>query len=250
MTEDSNPEQAQKRLRTRQILSSLADKMASNAVKEPADPSSDSPSNMDARFLGRLASISPTPAGGSAAAYAGAMAAALITMVARITTGSPKYTAVHDRMLEICQRSESLQCEFTLAVDQDDFAYQQYRTARHLPAVTPQEILQKDAGLQKARKETIRLPLELAWKCLDLLKLALACVEQGSYSTICDSRTASLLAETVLRACSNNILFNLKESPEEAYNASIRESFAELNRQGDILLGQVQEQFYLRTEIS
>jgi formiminotetrahydrofolate cyclodeaminase len=103
---------------------------------------------------------------------------------------------------------------------------------------------------QKARKETIRLPLEIAWKCLDLLKLALACVELGSYSTICDSRTASLLAEAGLRACSNNILFNLKESPEEAYNASIRESWSELNRQGDILLGKIQEQFYLRTKIT
>jgi glutamate formiminotransferase/formiminotetrahydrofolate cyclodeaminase len=45
-------------------------------------------------FLDRLADGTPTPGGGSAAAYAGAMAAALVGMVARLTEGrrsSPRW---------------------------------------------------------------------------------------------------------------------------------------------------------------
>src|SRR5690606_36547164 len=127
--------------------------------------------------------------------------------------------------------------------------YQHYMSARRVAAVTPQEINQKNARLQMAREETIRLPLQVAWKCLDVLKLALDCVEFGSHSTICDSRAASLIAEAALHTCSNNILFNLKQSPQEAYNAGIRESLADLNHEVDMLLGQVQEQFYLRAKI-
>ncbi|HEU4797934.1 MAG TPA: cyclodeaminase/cyclohydrolase family protein, partial [bacterium] len=38
-------------------------------------------------FLERLASSDPTPGGGSAAAFAGAIAAALVAMVARLSQG-------------------------------------------------------------------------------------------------------------------------------------------------------------------
>ncbi len=49
-------------------------------------------------FLNELADGTPTPGGGSAAAYSAAMGAALVGMVARLTIGKKKYAAVEDRM--------------------------------------------------------------------------------------------------------------------------------------------------------
>ena len=62
-------------------------------------PASKSP--VTSHFLDALASEKPTPGGGSASAYTGAMAAALVAMVARVTLGKKKYSAVE----ATCRRS-------------------------------------------------------------------------------------------------------------------------------------------------
>ena len=49
-------------------------------------------------FLDDLAAATPTPGGGSAAAYSGAMAAGLVAMVARLTVGKKKYADVEEQM--------------------------------------------------------------------------------------------------------------------------------------------------------
>ncbi len=59
-------------------------------------------------FLAELASGDPTPGGGSAAAYAGAMAASLVAMVARVTLGKKKYATVEDEMKGILEMAEAL----------------------------------------------------------------------------------------------------------------------------------------------
>src|SRR3989442_5804301 len=53
-----------------------------------------------AEFLEDTASANPTPGGGSVSALAGALAAALATMVARLTIGKPKYAEHEARMRE------------------------------------------------------------------------------------------------------------------------------------------------------
>ena len=51
-------------------------------------------------FLDQLASADPTPGGGSAAAHTGAAAAALITMVGRVTVGKKKYCKWNRKCLQ------------------------------------------------------------------------------------------------------------------------------------------------------
>ncbi|MBU2611342.1 MAG: glutamate formimidoyltransferase, partial [Chloroflexi bacterium] len=70
-------------------------------------------------FLDDLAAATPAPGGGSAAAYAGALAAALVAMVARLTIGKKKYASVEAQMTEILNQAEKLRAELSVAVDED-----------------------------------------------------------------------------------------------------------------------------------
>ena len=64
-------------------------------------------------FLDALAAATPTPGGGSAAAQAGAMGAALVAMVARLTIGRKKYAEVEAQMNEILNQAERLRRELS-----------------------------------------------------------------------------------------------------------------------------------------
>ena len=59
-------------------------------------------------FLDELSSSSATPGGGSAAALMGSMGAALVSMVANLTTGKKKYEAVEKEVVSILEQSEKL----------------------------------------------------------------------------------------------------------------------------------------------
>src|SRR5688572_14441618 len=67
-------------------------------------PAGEGPASHDVRpltveeFSARLASDSPTPGGGTGAAVAGALGAALVRMLCVLTLGKPKY-AVHERLM-------------------------------------------------------------------------------------------------------------------------------------------------------
>ncbi len=87
-------------------------------------------------FLDDLAAATPTPGGGSAAAHAGAMGAALVAMVARLTIGKKKYAAVEAQMKEILNQAERLRCELTAAVDEDSAAFEGVMAAFKLPKDT------------------------------------------------------------------------------------------------------------------
>ena len=52
----------------------------------------------DTSFIDELASAAPTPGGGGASAYAGALAAALASMVGNLTVGKKTYADVEDMM--------------------------------------------------------------------------------------------------------------------------------------------------------
>src|SRR5690606_30526037 len=69
-------------------------------------------------FLDAVASAEPAPGGGSAAAHAGALAAGLVAMVARLTLGKKKYADVQDAMTALLSEAEALRKQFSLAVEQ------------------------------------------------------------------------------------------------------------------------------------
>ncbi|MDP8924785.1 MAG: cyclodeaminase/cyclohydrolase family protein, partial [Chloroflexota bacterium] len=58
-------------------------------------------------YLDRLASGDPTPGGGSAAALAGALAAALVSMVCNLTTGRDKFADVEEEVVAIRAEAEA-----------------------------------------------------------------------------------------------------------------------------------------------
>ncbi|MEP6732635.1 MAG: glutamate formimidoyltransferase, partial [bacterium] len=87
-------------------------------------------------FVGSVASPSPTPGGGSVAAHAGALGAALAQMVAGLTMGKKKYASVDAEMREIAVRAAAVGNALSTLVARDASAYAVVAAAYKLPAET------------------------------------------------------------------------------------------------------------------
>ncbi len=254
MADQFESELSQKRSLTGKVIADLLEKLDKAAVMEqdptiPPDHADEDQSPVDSLFLEQLASPDPTPAGGAAAAYAGACAASLIMMAARITANNPKYISEKSRMLEIINQAGILRLELYRALQEDSNAYNNFLAVYNLSVDNDDEKVYHAAELEKARAETIHIPLQVAQKCMELINLAMICIQEGSFSTTSDSNTADLLAESALRASLNNALFNLRGSTDEKFTAHVQESISRLIDQMSIKRELIQEVFYNRTGI-
>src|SRR6266850_1285914 len=101
-------------------------------------------------FTDQLASDAPVPGGGSAAAYAGAVGAALAAMVARIASKKADDEAVRDYIVEV----DNLRADFLRLVDDDSAAYARERGLPKAPAAAVSDIgvgaLMAEAALRGA----------------------------------------------------------------------------------------------------
>ncbi|MBR0094824.1 MAG: cyclodeaminase/cyclohydrolase family protein, partial [Synergistaceae bacterium] len=97
------------------------------------------------RFSELLAEKLPTPGGGGAAAYVGALSAALCSMVGNFTLGKKKYAEFEEDVKEILLKAERLRLRLLSLVDEDAQAFSPLAEAYALPKDAPRrdEILEK-----------------------------------------------------------------------------------------------------------
>jgi glutamate formiminotransferase/formiminotetrahydrofolate cyclodeaminase len=160
-------------------------------------------------FLEELASAAATPGGGAAAAYAAGMAAALVSMVARLTIGRIKYAAVEAQMNEILKQSERLRQELTGAVNEDSAAFEAVMAAFKLPKDTSEQQTLRAATIEAATLGAAGVPLTVAQKAVSVMALAERCVSLGNLHAISDGASATSLARAALASAGYNIRVNV-----------------------------------------
>ncbi len=192
-------------------------------------------------FLEQLASSSPAPGGGSAAAHTGAVAAALVAMVGRLTAGREKYADVENRMLEIISQAERLRSWMQEAVQLDEDAFTSMMAARKLPKNTPDEQAARTDALRMANAEAAAVPLKVAQRSLDVLGLALEVAEKGNVNAITDAASAALMSRAALKGAGLNVKINAASAQDLAAGEAWKRQLAEYENQAEALYQQVCE---------
>ena len=85
---------------------------------------------VDVGFLSDLASKAPTPGGGGASAYCGALAAALSEMVGNLTVGKKKYADVDTDVVAHLAALEEARTRLVQLVDEDAEAFKPLAAAQ------------------------------------------------------------------------------------------------------------------------
>ena len=176
----------------------------------------------------RLASRDPVPGGGSAAAVAGAIGAALVGMVVELTVGRPD-AADHEALLDdVRAAAQRLRAELLDLAETDSEAYDAVVRARRLPRETEPEVEARTNAMTEATREATRIPLATAEAAAAVLELADQIAPIGNRNAISDVGVGAMLAAAAVRGAALNVRINvpyLAEGDPLAADAS-----AELDR--------------------
>ncbi|MHB9032426.1 MAG: cyclodeaminase/cyclohydrolase family protein [Anaerolineae bacterium] len=173
-------------------------------------------------FLDALASAEPVPGGGSTAALAGSLAAALVSMVCNLTLGKEDYASAQEQMETIRHQAEALRYELARLVDADMAVYGTVMAAYKLPRKGDEQKKVRQAAIQAALVEAAEVPLQIADRCAKVLKLALPAAEIGNRWAISDAAAGALLAEASLRAALLNVYVNIASITDQAVVTSLK----------------------------
>src|SRR5439155_5915278 len=179
------------------------------------------------RWLDELASGAPVPGGGSAAALAGALAGALVAMVARLTIGRKAYASVQQRVAEILAEADALRAQLRRLVDDDAAAYAKVSAAYRLPKDDPRRTRAADEALVGAAQT----PLAMARGAMRLLALAKEIGTIGNRNARSDALVAETLARAALAGAVENVRVNVASLSEPGLGKSLREEAEALVRQ-------------------
>jgi len=172
-------------------------------------------------FVGSVASPSPTPGGGSVAAHAGALAAALAQMVAGLTVGKKRYAAADAEMRELAVRAAGLGNQLAALVTRDASAYAIVAAAYKLPAEGEDQQREKTSRIDDALLHAAEVPLETARACAEVAELALAVAERGNTNAASDAGVAALLAEAGCVGASYNVRINVGSLSDKSRGADL-----------------------------
>lgn len=168
-----------------------------------------------------LAAATPTPGGGSASAYAGAMAAGLVGMVAHLTVGKKKYAGVEARMWEIISASDTLKKALKQAVKEDAAAFDRLMAAFKLPKETAEQVAAREEAVTQATLGAAEVPLVVCVNALEVMQLAAEAASSGNLNAISDAGSAFALARAAFNGAAMNVQINLNGIPDCGRKSSL-----------------------------
>lgn len=166
-------------------------------------------------FQAALASSSPTPGGGTAAAVALGQSAALTLMVCDLTLGKDKWQDgwdVANRAVSIAVKTMNRAGELA---DEDSAAFDAVMDAFKLPKESDDDKEIRRHVIRSATLKAAEVPYETAELGLGLLEILPELAEKGNSNAASDVGVAGLLASAACKGALFNVDINLDSIPAE-----------------------------------
>ncbi len=159
-------------------------------------------------FADETASESPAPGGGSISAYMGALAAALGTMVANLSSHKAGWDERWKEFSDHADKGRELQDRLIQLVDEDTAAFNRIMAALGMPKSSEEEKAARRAALQEATLYATQVPLQTmkaAYATFDLLE---AMARHGNPASVSDAGVGALAAEAGVQGAGLNVRIN------------------------------------------
>jgi glutamate formiminotransferase/formiminotetrahydrofolate cyclodeaminase len=179
-------------------------------------------------FVHETASDSPAPGGGSVAAYAGAMGAALGSMVANLTSHKRGWDDRWEEFSEWAEKGKVIYDELLKLVDKDTDAFNQIMEAFKLSKETPVEVATRKSAIQAATRNAIEIPFRVMQLSYDSMEVIEAMAEIGNPNSVTDAGVGALCAATAVSGAYLNVLVNAASYQDKEGIKQLLDQAAEL----------------------
>ena len=181
-----------------------------------------------AEFVARLASPEPVPGGGSAAAVAASLGAALVAMVASLSLGREKYAQHALNLEDGVGTGHRLASRFLELAEEDALAYARFSAAMKLPRETDALREVRARQIADAARRAAEVPLDTLRACLQMVAAAERLAGRSNVNAASDLAVAALLADAAAHAAGANVLVNLPMIDDLEWTANAARTVIEL----------------------
>ena len=181
-------------------------------------------------FAKVTASDAPAPGGGSVAAAAGSLAAALAEMVANLTIGKEKYAEAENEMRELAEKGQAIREKLIADIQRDSSSFNLYMAALRMPKDTEEEKAARREAMQRGLKEAAVVPLSVAETAAEIFPLAEAAVARGNANAVTDGLVSAMMARTAVLSALLNVKINLNSIKDESFRAGMEKQVKGLEK--------------------
>ena len=182
-------------------------------------------------FAKQTASNSPVPGGGSIAALAGALSAALAQMVAELTVNKKGYEDAEEKMKELASKAEVIREKLLDDIKRDSESFNKYMEALKLPKETDEEKKLRSNMMQEGLKEAAIVPFEVASLAYEIMPLADEGVVSGNKNAVTDGLVSAMMARTAVLSALLNTRINLGSIKDQEFVKEYSEKVEKLEKQ-------------------
>ena len=192
-------------------------------------------------FQAALASSSPTPGGGTAAAISLGQASALTIMVCDLTIGKDKWSEGWPIAEKAMLLAVKIMTRAGELADEDSDAFDDVMQSFRLPKDTEEEKMSRKQAIRKATLVATEKPFETAKLALDLLEVLPELAAKGNGNAVSDVGVAGLLASAACKGAIFNVDINLPGLPDDMAK-EIRDNVPEIKENAKILSRKIMDE--------
>ena len=181
-------------------------------------------------YLDDLASASPAPGGGAAAAVTLAQGMALLSMVCNLTIGKKRFADVEQRIQEILQQITEMRTKALTEAEADIEAFNGVMAAYKLTAETDEQKAVKKEQIAAATREAAQPPFRMMSLCVEAMPLADELEKIGNPNVVSDVYVGRHLLIAGYHSSKENVVINLNGlANDDPFATDMRAKMAELD---------------------
>ncbi|MDR0953495.1 MAG: glutamate formimidoyltransferase [Elusimicrobiota bacterium] len=192
-------------------------------------------------FAEETASESPAPGGGSIAAYAGALGAALGAMVANLSSHKSGWDDKWETFSNTAEEGQKIMAELLGLVDEDTAAFNKIMAVFAMPKETDGDKTARAAALEAATLYATKVPLRTMQASLKVFNIVKEMALNGNPNSVSDAGVGALMARSAVLGADMNVRINAAGLKDKAAAKKLIDEAAKIVKEAQALEREVLE---------